>query len=576
MAVLLRIIFPFAVLLCIIFSVAVSMAMSSSTKIIVWFRNDLRLHDSSLLHTALKQYKSQQHSGTEFMCVYCFDTRFYSRSSTLTAGISGGLRSSVFRSKFTLESVDCLRNNLRGVGSDLIVAVGKPEDIIPSLLTGSSKSSQVFAQGEVTYEEIAIERRLQRRLHEMNGGAATLTLLTSDKSLYHSEDVQKLFAGLASLPDVFTNFREKVEKNLRVREMLPDINELPAACTDATRAPAAMPALLDLYPDEADKEEVRKELEAINSSSDGGGSVGVMAFWGGEDSARARIKKWMFDDDNLKDYFEIRNGMLGEKYSTKLSPWLANGCLSPRLLYYEGKRYEKERGIANKSTYWIVFELLCRDFFYFVCKRYGSKTFKVGGFKGVNNRSWSDDSDAIERWRSGRTGVPLVDANMRELAQTGWMSNRGRQNVASYLCHELQIDWRLGAEHFERFLLDHDPSSNYGNWNHAAGLHGGRVNRFNMVKQSKDYDANGDYIRYWIPELRGVPAPLLFEPWTMSAQQQQQYGVAMGDSYPLPLAAPRGVAQGYEPRDPAKAFKATAFKGDGSGRRRGGARVQHF
>ena len=565
-------------LLLIFFASAMSAAMLTS-KIIVWFRNDLRLHDNALLHAALSQFNKQAGGGaSEFICLYCFDTRFYSRSSKLTEGISGKLKSSAFRSKFTIESVDNLRSNLRKTGSDLVVAVGRPEDIIPSLLAGSGKS-QVFATSEVTYEEMAVEAGVQRRLRELDTGAV-LTLLASDKSLYDSDDVNKLFAGLASLPDVFTNFREKVERNLKVRDMLPEIIALPAARQDVFKsAAAAMPTVLDLYPDEADKEQVRKELSASSSSSS---SSGVMVFHGGEDAAKARIRKWMFEDDNLKDYFEIRNGMLGEKYSTKLSPWLANGSLSPRLLYSEGKRYERERKIANKSTYWIVFELLCRDFFYFACKRYGSRTFKQGGFKGVD-RAWSSDLGALERWRQGQTGVPLVDANMRELAQTGWMSNRGRQNVASYLCLDLQLDWRFGAEHFERYLLDHDPSSNYGNWNHAAGLHGGRVNKFNMVKQSKDYDGNGDYIRHWLPELKNVPAPLVFEPWTLSAQQQKQYSVALGVDYPLPLATPKGVEPGYEPRNPASAFKASAFKGasgggagSGGGRRRGGPKVQHY
>ena len=106
--------------------------------------------------------------------------------------------------------------------------------------------------------------------------------------------------------------------------------------------------------------------------------------------------------------------------------------------------------------------------------------------------------------------MPLVDANMRELAATGWMSNRGRQNVASYLILDLGIDWRRGAEHFETLLLDYDTASNWGNWVAAAGLTGGRLNKFNITKQSRDYDANGDYLRAWIPELADVPTEYVF------------------------------------------------------------------
>lgn len=118
------------------------------------------------------------------------------------------------------------------------------------------------------------------------------------------------------------------------------------------------------------------------------------------------------------------------------------------------------------------------------------------------------------------------------------MSNRGRQNVASYLTLDLQQDWRIGADYFESLLLDYDVSSNYGNWNAAAGLTGGRVNRFNITKQSHDYDRKGDYIRMWIPELQRIPAPLIFEPWKLSIDEQHRYEVVLGRDYPLPVEVP--------------------------------------
>lgn len=136
---------------------------------------------------------------------------------------------------------------------------------------------------------------------------------------------------------------------------------------------------------------------------------------------------------------------------------------------------------------------------------------------------------------------------MRELLATGWMSNRGRQNVASYLTLDLGLDWRVGADHFESLLLDHDPCSNYGNWNAAAGLTGGRVNKFNIVKQSKDYDVDGDYIRHWLPELKDVPAPLVFEPWKMSVADQRKYNLRIGNeegAYPRPIPLPSTTGGG--------------------------------
>ena len=190
-------------------------------------------------------------------------------------------------------------------------------------------------------------------------------------------------------------------------------------------------------------------------------------FTGGENSGLERLEYFLWSSDCVAKYKETRNGLLGKDYSTKFSPWLAAGCLSPRQIFWEIKKYEEKR-VANQSTYWVIFELLWRDYFRLVCYKYGDSVFLETGI--MNKRlAWSQDKGKFEAWREGRTGVPFVDANMRELSRTGWMSNRGRQNVASFLVKDLGLDWRLGAEWFESQLLDHDVCSNYGNWNYAAG-----------------------------------------------------------------------------------------------------------
>ena len=148
----------------------------------------------------------------------------------------------------------------------------------------------------------------------------------------------------------------------------------------------------------------------------------------------------------------------------------------------------------------------------FYAVRHGSRIFQSGGPTGARV-SWRDDPELWQRWATGTTGMPLVDANMRELAATGWMSNRGRQNVASYLALDLGVDWRRGADLFEHLLLDYDVASNWGNWVAAAGMTGGRINHFNITKQSKDYDPQGEYIRHWISELTNVPTARIHAPW---------------------------------------------------------------
>ena len=160
---------------------------------------------------------------------------------------------------------------------------------------------------------------------------------------------------------------------------------------------------------------------------------------------------------------------VGADYSSKFAPWLALGCLSPRYVASQCSLYEQKR-VANKSTYWLVFELLWRDFFRFFGVKHGNSIFKLDGTLGheahgshPNSRRWSFDKRHFQAWKDGKTGYPLVDANMRELAATGFMSNRGRQNVASFLAIDLSMDWRYGADHFESLLLDYDICSNWGN-----------------------------------------------------------------------------------------------------------------
>ncbi len=227
--------------------------------------------------------------------------------------------------------------------------------------------------------------------------------------------------------------------------------------------------------------------------------------------------------------------MLGADYSSKFSPWLALGCLSPRFIYEQVKEYEAER-LKNDSTYWLVFELLWRDFFRFICAKHGNQIFRQSGLQGIRI-PWKEDWERFRLWREGLTGFPLVDANMRELAATGFMSNRGRQNVASFLTKNLGINWLLGAEWFESLLIDYDVCSNWGNWNYTAGVgndaRGFRY--FNIPKQSRDYDPKGDYIRHWLPELASIEGDLIHEPGKLSAQEQKRFGVRLGVDYPRPI-----------------------------------------
>lgn len=226
-------------------------------------------------------------------------------------------------------------------------------------------------------------------------------------------------------------------------------------------------------------------------------SRAVLPFQGGASAARARLKHYFWDSKRLAVYKKTRNGLVGADYSSKFSPWLANGCISARRIASEVRRFEREVE-SNDSTYWLVFELIWRDYFRFVAMKYGTKMFHRKALK-PDSPNRGTQRHPFEAWKEGRTQDAFVNANMRELSQTGFMSNRGRQNVASYLVHDLGIDWRLGASWFEHMLLDHDPASNTGNWIYVAGVgNDPRPNRsFNTKRQAEMYDANGTYQTLW-------------------------------------------------------------------------------
>ena len=478
----------------------------------IWFcRNDLRLHDNPCL-SRIAAHKGDK----EVLPVYLFDPRHFGTTHR------GSPKTGSFRAKFLYESVIDLRTQLRSIGSDLLVGVGKPEDVLPMLIAPREEgapplTTTILCQEQVTSEELKVDRALRDALP---AGVAQFSPVWGG-TLYEKTDLP-FRADLSDLPDVFTPFRNKVESRSQMRAPLrtPAAGELPLPTAERLGSGAAGTPRFDALPTAA---ELGVDAAALAAPAD---PRGVMPFPGGEAAALARLKHYLWGSDALSTYFETRNGMLGADYSSKFAPWLAHGCLSPRTVAHECASYEAKR-VKNKSTYWMVFELIWRDYYRYYGAKQGRAIFMEGGPIG-SHQSWRTDPQLLQRWKTGTLGVPLVDANMRELLQTGFMSNRGRQNVASYLALDLQLDWRHGADHFESLLLDYDACSNWGNWAAAAGLTGGRVNRFNIVKQSKDYDADGAYVRHWLPELKDVPAQFVHEPWKMSLAQQQQYGCKIG------------------------------------------------
>lgn len=450
---------------------------------IVWFRNDLRVTDNEALYRATEECD-------EVIPVYIFDSKYMHRK------VYGSRKFGPRRVKFILESLEDLKKSLQAMGGDLIVKTGEPSEILQQVAK-TCRAQIIYAQKEETKEEVEVELSVSKALPsgvELN--------YSYGHSLYHPKDIP---FDIEDIPDIFSNFRKKCEKQSEVRAILPIPNTI------------KLPSELDktVIPDMAD---LGFEYKPISEKA-------AITYRGGEREARIRLDNYFWKTENLSNYKYTRNGLLGIDYSSKFSGWLATGSISPRIIHSEVKRFEKSVK-KNSSTYWMVFELIWRDYFRYVAMKYANQLFYAGGIKN-EPVDWKRDAKKLEAWKKGETGIPFVDANMRELNETGFMSNRGRQIVASYLVKDLKQDWRYGAAYFEQELIDYDVTSNWGNWAYVAGVgNDPRENRyFNILSQASRYDGKGEYIKHWIPELSAVPSEFIHKPWELSDSAKSELGL---------------------------------------------------
>ncbi len=475
------------------------------TTALVWFRRDLRHHDNEALSTAA--------AADRLLPVYVVDPREYGERPYGGHDSFRFEKTGAHRVRFRRESLADLRGSLRERDSDLVVREGLPEEVLPSLARAVD-ADRVSMHTWPTPEERSVESAVTARLREDGVEARRWW----GHTLYHLNDLPTPHTDIS---DTYTAFRKAVEREASVRAPVetPSLPPLPDAFGGLE--PGNVPAPVDLLGEGTDPVDPDER--------------GVLPFEGGESAALDRVESYIWDEDRLREYKQTRNGLLGEGYSSKFSPWLNEGCLSPRYVHDEVRRYESER-VENDSTYWLLFELLWRDFFQFQAAKHGGTMFSQPGIRDRHDIEWREDGAAFERWARGETGVPFVDANMRELNRTGFMSNRGRQNVASFLANNLRLDWRRGAAYFETRLVDYDPCSNYGNWAYVAGVgNDSRDRYFNVVKQARTYDSAAEYVTHWLPELDPLPPEYAHEPWKLSDEQQIEYGVELGVDYPEPM-----------------------------------------
>ncbi|MBC7606503.1 MAG: DASH family cryptochrome [Burkholderiales bacterium] len=426
---------------------------------LVWFRNDLRVQDNVSLWEARK-------TNGRTIGIYCIDPRQFQNTTY------GFKKTEQFRARFLLETLAELKTNLEKNNISLMVFYDLPENCLPGLVTEHA-ITKIYTQAEWTSEELEVNKNIQKKLQNVEW------IATYDQFLFHPSDIP--YPNFHAIPAVFTDFRKQCEKLSKVR---PCVSLAPKGIENLVENSTAIPTLTELG------------FEPFETET-----RSAFPFKGGENQALKRIQSYFWETNQLRIYKKTRNGLIGTDYSSKLSAWLGNGSISARTIYWEIKRYEKEI-TKNEDTYWLFFELIWRDYFKYISLKHGNKIFQIDGIL-QKDYVWGNNQKAFQQWTNGRTTEPFVNANMIELQKTGWMSNRGRQNVASYWAKEWQQDWRIGAAYFESFLIDYDVHSNYGNWIYNSGVgNDPRDRKFNIKRQAEMYDASGKFQQLWLtPEL---------------------------------------------------------------------------
>ena len=428
-----------------------------------WFRNDLRMLDNPSLEEACRNANS-------LLPIYIHHAYLEEETSW------GFPRVGKKRRAFVQESLQDLRAELKGMGSDLAELSGNCLEVFIKLRT-QFDTHIIYCEHIEAPEELSHIAELKRAGFEVH-------------CIWQSSmlDPDSLPFALKEMPDIFTQFRQQVERhNLRFS------------------APLNVPLIVPPLPNISG---LVNQLVSFNKEADTTAASPAFAdaplvhdflynsFVGGERTALTHLKQYF--DRRLPDtYKKTRNQLIGMDYSSKFSPWLGTGCCSARTIAKKLSEYEFAHG-ANGGTYWLWFELLWRDYFRFLHFKYGTKLYHPSGLGAEPSNEFNDRK--FRHWSTGNTGETLIDAGMRELLLTGYLSNRMRQIVASYWIYNLKGDWQAGAAWFETQLIDYDVYSNQGNWLYIAGKgtdpRGGR--QFSVAKQTQDHDPHGAYRKIWL------------------------------------------------------------------------------
>lgn len=544
--------------------------------VVWWVRNDLRLQDNPVVRMAAGVAQCDQR---KFVAVFVFDPRFLDKSpygrvtdpefqksiSTRKTITFSSRKTNALRARFWLQSVLKLREELAKRGAKLVVCHGKPEEVLGELPSGS----EVKCQSEpVSIEQTDVESFTEAALFKKG---SKLRRDPGAMNLYHPHDLPfgqkqrpECYSSLGRAlgwKDIWTSserhdwaapIRPRVSCPVKFAEPPADL-ELPGMISSEILADETQTLLRLGYTAEEIKEAQAQALPQ-----------------GGEPAARAHLEEWVAEQNRPKEepqekkvYWDLpcaglsdsaggHDSMQWHTLSTqhgwlRVSHYMAIGCISAREIFHRATETPNFAGVAHR--------LMWREFHRLYALKYHRKIAWQQGPARVK-RTWSQDPEIADAWKTGKTGVPYIDACQRELQQTGWLAYKGRKTAAHFLVHDLGIDWRIGAFHDEEVLLDYDFAMNYGNWAVVAKVGNGGGSAWagsrevdpdhwdmrHKLRAEQENDPSGAYILRWVPELRNVPAKHIHTPWTMTEAEMEACGCVIGRDYPASLLGSLSIA----------------------------------
>lgn len=450
---------------------------------VIWLRNDLRLHDNPAFELANNAglpvtvvfivphfWVSAEHSNTTQQPPFGY------RNQTLQPLNQQRLGNA--KARFLRASLIDLQRQLYRQNIQFQMVYGDPVVLFQQWQTLGLQ--QVFTQQAQAPEE-------QYWLDALAGAGIRLTQY-NNQTLFSAEQLQQMGLNADHWPASFSGFRRRAEK-------------APECCPAAPTPPVAL---------QLDDFELPRQ-PSIPWPTDFSATSVELPGWhydlnGGEDNGLARLSAYVWQHQGLQRYKHSRNDLCGDNVSSRFSAYLAWGCVSARRVWHDIEHYEQQLG-KNEHSQWLKSELLWREYFHW-CLRFSGRRYFV--YQGLMNKPMPAthfNPELWQAWQQARTGVPVIDAGLHELQRTGYCSNRMRQWLASYFIHELQLDWRLGAQYFETHLLDFDVAINWGNWAYLAGVgndpqgQNGNGRWFSLNKQVQQYDPQLSHLKQWLPQL---------------------------------------------------------------------------